>query len=234
MIEHPIDKKIVKALGASRLNAYSLSQKIGLGKTTVQYRLNKMAKFGLIERFVISDRKITYGTTKKATNEIHDSRLVEVFTGANVTKAYESFIESRRQSSIYSVQGTSAIQLLLKDLPNKFVKEAHARYKHKSILIKGFINENAKAIIQNMRSDIVKSHTGRTVGLKLLNGNILRGDDEILCSKSAVMFHNARKRRAIVIKDRGISEFIYEILDFSYNEYNVPIFPLNDFLAKLK
>lgn len=233
MIEHPLDKKIIKALGASRLDAYSLSVKIGLGKTTTQYRLNKMVKLGLIERFFISDRKILYGTTKKAANEVHDSRLIEVFTGLNVTRAYESFIESRRKSSIYSVQGTGAIRLLLAGLPTKFIKEAHMRHKHKSVLIKGFVNENAKSVIQTMRPDLIKSHTGRTVGLKLVSGNVLRGDGEILCSKSAVMFHNTRKRRAIVIKDQEISEFIYEILDFSYNESSMPTFPLNDFLSKI-
>lgn len=233
MIQHPVDKKIIQALGASRLNANSLSMRTGVGKTTIQYRLSKMLEFGLIHRFFVSDRKILYGVNKKAVNEARSSNIIEVFSGVHAIQAYRDFLEAPRQSTIYSIQGTEAIERLVKSLPHGFVEGAHSRQRRKNILLKGFVNENIKSFIKSWPAEMVKSHVGRTVGLKMVDGKILSGPCEILCTDSVIMLHNTEKNRVVVIKDKEISRFIYEIIGFLYDNLRIPVFPLNEFLKKV-
>ncbi len=233
MVQHPTDKKIIQALGARRLNANSLSEKTSIGKTTIQYRLGKMLENGLIQRFVISERKILYGVNKKAVNEARSSNIIEVFSGAHAIQAYRDFLESPKQSTIYSIQGMEAIERLVKSLPQGFVAGAHNRQKRKNILLKGFVHENIRQTIKAWPSEIVKSHIGRTVGLKMVEGKILRGPCEMLCTESVIMFHNTDKKRVVVVKDKEISRFIYEIIGFMYDNLQIPVFPLNEYLKQI-
>lgn len=234
MINHLIDKKIISSLGASRLDAKSISKIAGIGKTTIQYRLIKMVKIRLVRKIIISNRKILYEVNKKAVNEARDSKILEVFSGVHAIQAYRDFLEIPRQHSIYSIQGTGALDTLIKYLPKKFIQNVHNRQKRKNILIKGFVNQNIQGLINEWPVEVINSHIGRTVGLKMVGGKILKGNVEILCTDSIVMFHNTKKKRVVVIKDNEISKFIFEIVEFLYNTSNIPVLNLNDYMSKIK
>jgi hypothetical protein len=177
---------------------------------------------------------VFYVLNKKAVNSARESRLVEVFTGPQLVQAYKYLTEAPRQSVIYSIQGAEAIKNAFKILPEDLIKSAHRRYKRKNIILKGFTNKQSLSTMEGLDEEMVQSHIGRTVGLKLVEGDIFLGSCELLCIQSALLLINTAKKRAIVIKDKEVAYLLFEILSMLYNiSDDIQVFSLNDYLKKL-
>lgn len=201
MLEHKFDKQIIKALGREQLSATRISQRAKLGRTSVQYRLGKLLNSRLVSRLTLNKRKILYRVNKKAVNELKNTRIIEIFTGKQMVQGYEYFLQLPRYSFILGVQGLGAVQKIFKVLPTDFIKRAHAIQKRRNIIIKGFTNKKALSVFDGAETAMIKSHHGRTVGAKVVDGNIFLSSSEILSSENLLLVSNLAQKRVVVIKD---------------------------------
>jgi len=75
----------------------------------------------------------------------------------------------------------------------------------KGLLITGAFDD------EELDEEMIQSHIGRTVGLKLVDGDILLV--HVNCFVSVChSYGQHRQRRVIVIKDKEIASLLYEIL----------------------
>lgn len=228
---NPIDRNIVKSIGSGSLSASEISRKTHVSRTTISYHLKGLLSRKMISKSAIVGRKILYSVNKKAINEARESRLVEVFTSQDMIHAYRYFFEAPKNTPIYSIQGHDAIYKISKILPPDFIKKAHVTQKRRSIIIRGFAPKSVLPILKSLDKDLIQSHIGRTVGLKLVDNGVLMGDCEILCRKTIFLISDTTKKRALILKDKSITKFLYEIMAMFYDNYdNAKIIRLNDFL----
>jgi DNA-binding transcriptional ArsR family regulator len=229
-----IDKDIVRVLETDELSATSIARRSRYGRTTINYRLRKLQSARMVSRSKVVGKEVFYVLNKKAANSARESRLIEVFDGPQLVQAYKYLTEAPRQSVIYCIQGAGAIRNAFKILPAGLIKTTHHGYKRKNIILKGFANKQALSTMKELDEEMIQSHIGRTVGLKLVDGDILLGSCELFCLQSVILMVNTAKRRVIVIKDKEIASLLYEILSMLYDVSNdIQVFSLNDYLKKL-
>lgn len=229
-----IDKQVLKTIATKQLTVSEIARKTGFGRTTLNYRLKLLLKEKLISRSKIVGRRVFYSVNKKAVNEARESRLIEVFNGSNIVQAYKYFFEVPKNTFVYGVQGFDAIRKIIKTLPVDFLKNAHKKQKNRSVILKGFINKRALSILEDVSLEINQSHSGRTVGVKLVEGNVFMGPCEILCSQTTFLINDTAKKRALVLREKAITIFLYEIFSVFYdNSENVQVFKMNDYWDSL-
>jgi len=167
-------------------------------------------------------------------NEARESRLIEIYSGKNIMQAYKYFYEAPKHTTVYSVQGFEAIHKLLQIFPTDILKNAHQKQKNRNIILKGFANRKALSVLQSVSPEINQSHEGRAVGVKLIDGDAFMGPCEILCSQHTFLIHDTAKKRVLVLREKTITKFLYEILSTFYdNSENMKIFKINDYWNEL-
>lgn len=228
-----IDAKVIKSIGVGHLSAVQIANKIGCGKTTVQYSLQKLFAARLVNRSNGRGREILYSLNKKTVNEARESRLIEVYSGKNLLQAYNSFLKLPKHSTIYSIQGLGAVNSIFKVLPADFIKKVHASYRRKGIILKGFSNERILGPINSIPKGMLESHIGRATGLKLIAGGDFLGPCEVFSTKYFLFLCNVSKKRALVIKDKDIAGLIHEVLRVSYESFEgTKTFDLNEYFRQ--
>lgn len=229
-----IDTKIIDFLGNKKMNATKISKKLVLGRTTIQYRLQKLVREKVLHREKGFKHEVLYSINRNILNISGNSRQLGAFSDKNIIRAYKYITELPKDNVIYSIQGKEAVRNIFKILPNDFIKSAHSTYRRKRFIIKGIINKNTINDINGMDKEMAKSHIGRTVGLRLIDGNILNGPCELISCKSVFLISNTEDRKTFIIKDKNIVTFLYEIFAMLYETSdNIRIFNLNDYFKQL-
>jgi DNA-binding MarR family transcriptional regulator len=228
------DQSIIRAIGATLISASKIAEKTGFGRTTVSYRLKLMEKEGLVSRKRVHGREVLYTVNKRAVNQARESRLIEVFEGSQILQAYRTMVYAKPKSVVYSVQGLDALRKLFKIFPEDYLAKVHRIQKRRNILLEGFVNKQAVDFLKDVDAKKIQSHIGRAVGVKLIEGDLFLGPCEVLCSKSAFLICNLKKKQAIILKEKQMAGLLFEILALLYHiSDQVRVFHLNDYLKRL-
>ena len=224
-VDH-LDNRILKLLGAKELHPSEISRKLGVLRTTVQYRLNRLYHAGLARK-TISGRKSIWQPIYKNT---HNKNHYRVYRDKDIIQAYKQFLILPRQTIILAIQGSDAAKSEFDNLPTLFIKEAHKILKRKGIVMKGISNEKSLRLFDKLSGDMIKSHIGRAQGLKMFSGDRFLAPGEIMSTESFLLLVNPKSQYALVIKDPGVTKIIndtlkvlFELLDgdrtFDLNHY---------------
>jgi hypothetical protein len=99
------------------------------------------------------------------------------------------------------------------------------------------VNKKVLDIFSKMDKDLIKSHIGRSLGIKLaLQDKLLLGSGEIMAVPDFILLANPKSKRTIVIKDKNIAGIIYETLEMLFDAFESEgkgSFDLNKYLKGL-
>ena len=223
------DKKILKSLGKSPLHPSALARQTGLGRTTISYRLKRLGRLGLV-------RKSTMGR-KSVWNIVFRNdginNYFKIYRSKDILKAYNQILDLPKHTIILSAQGTGAVEGEFKNLPPSFIQEAHRVFKRKKIILKGFSNKEALKSFFQIKQTLIKSHIGRSLGVKVFNDNKFSSDGEVMSTKYFLLLSNPKAKQVVVVKDPGITKLIHDILELLFELMEgTPNFDLNTHLEK--
>lgn len=229
-----IDKQIIKTIGPRIFTASEIARKTGFNRTTLNYRLKILLAEKMISKSEAIGRKIFYSVNKKAVNEARESRLIEIYSGKNIMQAYKYFYEAPKHTIGYGVQGFDAIRNILKIIPADILKNVHKKQKNRNIILKGFANKKALSLLKDVSLEMNRSHAGRAIGIKLIEGDAFMGPCEAMSIQDTFLITDISKKRALVIREKTITKFLYEILSAFYdNSENMQIFKMNEYWESL-
>lgn len=211
-----LDNKILKILGDEPVHSSEISRKLGVLRTTIQYRLNRLANLGLIKKVVVGRKSVWYPVYK---NE-HNKNQYRVYRGGEIVQAYNQLLNLPKQTPILSIQGSDAAKGEFDNLPALFIKEAHRVFKRKRIVMKGISNKKALNHFDKLNKDMIKSHIGRPQGLKIFSNGSFMAPGEIMSTENFLLLSNPKSKFVLVIKDKGITKImndtlklVFELLD---------------------
>jgi DNA-binding Lrp family transcriptional regulator len=227
-----IDDKILRLLTHSPLHPSELARKSDLHRTTINYRLQRLEKRNLIKH-TTQGRKTIYSLDFKKAEKQNARKYVQEYSGENIIKAYRELLTVPRNSIILSAQGSGAVAGELTRLPHGFINEAHRIFKRKKILLKGFSNKKSLAAFDHISKELIRSHIGRSLGIKILDKDIFTGNGEILAAKNLFVLANPGAKKAIVVKEKEIARTLYDLMSvlFEFLE-KTPGFDLNTYLKE--
>ena len=207
-----LDQKIIHLVSRRELHPSEIGRRLGLPRTTIQYRLKKIAELGLA-RERVSGRKTLWSAIIPL---VHNKSYFRSYTGREIVLAYRQLLALPAETTVLAVQGSRAAQDEFASLPTPFIKEAHRIFKRKRFVLKGLTNEEALRVFARLDKSLVQSHVGRTLGTKLFRDKHFLGSGEILSSRRLLLLSNPTSRKAIVIKEQAITEIIYDLLDLVF------------------
>lgn len=221
-----IDGKILKLLGKQSLHSSEISRKLGILRTTIQYRLNRLYKAGLTKK-IIKGRLSIWKPIYKST---HNKNHYRIYKGIDIIHAYKQLLTLPRQTLILAVQGSEAAKNEFDNLPPLFIKEAHRIFKRKEIFMRGLSNERCLGVFDKLDKDMIRSHIGRAQGLKIFADDKFLVSGEIMSTEKLLLLLNPKSKVALVIKDKGLTKIVndtlkivFEVLDdnksFDLNNY---------------
>lgn len=225
-----IDKQILDFLDQKPSHPSELARKSALSRTTIQYRLARLADLGYVQKSIVGKKSIW----KSLYHKEKGKGYFKIYRDREIISAYAELLNLPRHSTILAIQGRQAAKMQFKHLPGSFLEQAHQVFKKKGIIIKGAMNREALRSFETLDETIMKSHVGRTLGVKVLDNNLFLGSGEIMSSKNILLLSNPATERATVIKDRGITEIVYETLSLIFESLgHIRSFDLNDYLKKI-
>lgn len=221
-----LDNKILKLIGEEPVHPSEISRKLGVLRTTIHYRLNRLYHAGLAKK-TISGRKSIWWPIYKNT---HNKNHYRVYKGRDIIQAYKQLLILPRQTVILAIQGSSAAKSEFDNLPPLFIKEAHKAFKRKEIIMKGLSNEKSLEHFDKLSKDMINSHIGRSQGLKIFSDNKFLASGEVMSTENFLLLSNPKSQFVLVIKDKGVTKIVndtlkvlFELLDgdktFDLNHY---------------
>ncbi len=222
-----LDNKILVLLGREAIYPSEISRKLGILRTTIQYRLSRLHRAGLVEKNIIGRKSLWRPVFRNTHNKNH----YRIYKGGDIVQAYRQLLNLPSQSTILAVQGTGAAKSEFDNLPLLFIKEAHKILKRKGIIMKGISNEKSVKLFDNLNADIVRSHIGRPQGLKVFSDEKFTASGELMSTAEFLLLSNPKTKVALVIKDVGVTKIVndamkllFELMEGSKN------FDLNSYL----
>lgn len=221
-----LDNRILKLLGKEPVHPSEISRRLGVLRTTIHYRLNKLDRLGFAKK-TINGRKSIWRPIYKNT---HNKNHYRVYRGKDIIQAYQQLLNLPRQTIILAVQGRDAVKSEFDNLPPLFIKEAHKILKRKEIIMKGISNEKSLELFNKLSGDMVKSHIGRAQGLKMFSDDKFLASGEVMSTEKFLLLSNPKSQFVLVIKNKGVTKIIndtfkvlFELLDkkktFDLNYY---------------
>jgi len=221
-----LDNKILKLLGKEPTHPSEISRKLGVLRTTIHYRLNRLYHAGLARK-TISGRKSIWRPIYKNT---HNKNYYRIYKDGDIIQAYKQLLILPRQTIILAIQGSDAAKSEFDSLSPLFIKEAHKIFKRRGIVMKGISNEKSLGLFDKLSRDMIKSHIGRAQGLKMFSDDKFLAPGEIMSTENFLLLVNPKSQYALVIKDRGVTKVVndtlkvlFELLDgdktFDLNRY---------------
>lgn len=221
-----LDNRILKLLGKEPVHPSEISRKLGVLRTTIHYRLNRLYHAGLAKK-TISGRKSIWHPIYKHT---HNKNQYRVYKGRDIIQAYKQLLILPRQTVILSIQGSDAGKSQFDNLPPLFIKEAHRILKRKGIVMKGISNEKSLGVFDKLSGDMIKSHIGRAQGLKMFSDDRFLAPGEVMSTENFLLLSNPKSQFVLVLKDKGVTKIVndtlkvlFELLDgdktFDLNRY---------------
>lgn len=222
-----LDNKILTLISKQKIHASEMARQLGVSRTTIQYRLKKIEELGLAQKR-ISGRKTLWSVVVRTE---HNKSHFRIYRGADFVQSYKQLLSLPAQTTIFAIQGSSAAKGELNTLPVEFIKESHKIFKKKKIVLKGVTNEKTLHAFTSTDKSLIQSHVGRTLGIKLFHDSHFLGSGEILSTKKLLLLSNPVAKQAIVIKDKGITEIVYDTLDLIFEVFDGKnTFDLNSYL----
>ena len=221
-----LDNKILRLLGEKPLHPSEISRKLGIVRTTIQYRLGRLSHVGLARK-TINGRKSIWQPVYKNT---HNKNQYRVYRGKDIIQAYKQLLLLPRQTVIFAVQGSEAAESSLDNLPPFFIKEAHGTFTKREIVMRGVSNEKTLKHFDKLDKEMISSHIGRPQGLKMFSDNKFLSSGEVMSTEKFLLLANPKSRFVLVIKDKGVTKVVndtlktlFELLDdrktFDRNHY---------------
>jgi len=221
-----LDNKILKLLGKEPSYPSEISRKVGVLRTTVQYRLKRLDNAGLVKKTVRGRKSIWQPIYKNTHNKNH----YRVYSGRDIIQAYKQLLILPRQTIILAIQGADAAKSGFYNLPPLFIKEAHKILKRRGIIMRGILNQKSLGVFDKLSGDMIKSHIGRAQGLKMFSDDKFLASGEVMSTEKLLLLSNPKSNFALVIKDKGVTKIVndtlkvlFELLDgdktFDLNRY---------------
>lgn len=221
-----LDNRILKLLGKEPVHPSEISRRLGVLRTTIHYRLNRLYHSGLAKKTTRGRKSIWQPIYKNTHNKNH----YRVYRNRDIIQAYKQLLNLPRQTVILAVQGRDSAKGEFDNLPPLFIKEAHKILKRKGIIMKGISNEKSLELFNKLSEDMVKSHIGRAQGLKMFSDDRFLASGEVMSAEKFLLLSNPKSQFVLVVKDKGITKIIndtlkvlFELLDgektFDLNHY---------------
>lgn len=222
-----LDNKILKLLGKEPLHPSEISRRLGVLRTTVHYRLNKLHHSGLAKK-TTRGRKSIWRPVYKNT---HNKNQYRVYRDKDIIQAYKQLLTLPRQTIILAVQGSDAAKSEFDNLPPLFIKEAHKTFKRKGIIMKGLSNEKLLEHFDKLSKEMINSHIGRPQGLKIFSDNKFLAPGEVMSTENFLLLSNPKSQFVLVVKDKGVAKIVNDTLKvlFEFLDGN-KTFDLNHYL----
>lgn len=203
-----LDNKILTLLGKEPTYPIEISRKLGELRTTIQYRLNRLYRIGLAKKTILGRKSIWRPIYK---NE-HNKNYYRVYKNKDIVQAYKQLLALPRQTVIFAIQGNDAARSEFNALPSLFIKESHRIFKRKKIIIRGILNEKSLGLFNQLDENMVKSHMGRTLGLKIFSDDKFLASGEIMSTEKLLLLSNPKAQNVLVIKNQGITRIVNDTL----------------------
>ena len=211
------DKQILSILKKGPYYPSLISKKTGIVRTTVNYRLCKLHTYKYVDRHT-QGKKVIWQIVP---GNIFGKEHFRLYKENEIVNGYNELLRLPKNTVILSIQGYNAARNELRHLPHYFIKEAHRVFKRKNIVIRGIVNKKSLECFKDLQGAMIQSHTGRGMGLTLLEGDILLGSGECMATNDMLLLANPEKRTVLIVKDRDITEIFYQIL----NIHQSPVLP---------
>jgi len=226
-----LDRKILGLLGEEPAYPSEISRKLGALRTTVQYRLCRLHKSGLAFKVIRGRKSIWRAIYQKP----HNKNRYRVYVGRDIVHAYKELFTLPRHTVIFAIQGSDAARGEFDSLPPLFIRDAHRILKRKGIIMKVASNEQSLGAFDALNDTMVRSHIGRTQGVKIFSGNIFLSAGEIMSTEKLLLLSNPKLGFVLVIKERGITAIVNDTLKTLFeflDDYKT--FDLNRYLNRLR
>lgn len=224
-----IDKNILKLLQKEPLHPSEISRRLTILRTKIQYRLNRLSKYGYLKKEIQGKKSIWH----LIYNHKHNKSFYTTYKDRDILEVYHQLLSLPVDSIVYSIQGFSAAQEELKYIPDSFIKQTHKIFKKKKIIMKGIINEKCLKHFDALHRDMIMSHINRPQGLKILRGDMFMGAGEIISTKKTLFFINPQTKHALMIKDPALVQIVYEMTKLLFELFDQStLFDLNDYLRR--
>lgn len=220
------DKKILSQLKKEAGYPSILAKQIGISRTTLTYRLIRLRKLGVVNRSIVG-RKSVYELNF---SEPDSKQSIKIYSGKEILNAYWKLTRLPKESLILQVQGRDAAKSAFENLPDYFIKKIHLAFKRRKMILKCLSNQESLTNFDSISKSLVESHIGRTFGVKILSNKFF-ADGEIISADKLLLLTNPGKSKAIIIKDKGISKIVHDLLKLAFELLDSdPAFNLGAFL----
>ena len=221
-----VDEKIMDSLKENPAHPSILAKKLSLPRTTICYRLSRLAKHKIVSMKTNGRKSLWHLSASVPLS----GGSITIYRGKDIEGAYTQLLTLPKGSIIMSIQCGGAVHGEIMSLSKSFIQKAHDVFKKKQIMLKGISNESAIRHLKNLNQRLIKSHIGRSVGLKLVSNKLFMSDGEIFVTDKFALISNPAQQIAIICKDDGIINAIkdtctmlYDLLEdtksFDINQY---------------
>lgn len=221
-----LGNKILKLLDKDPSHPSEISRILKVPRTTIHYRLNRLCLLGFVKK-TSRGRKSVWQPIYKNT---HNKNYYRIYKGREIIEAYNQLLNLPKQTIILAVQGKEAVKGEFDNLPPLFIKKAHKILKRKGIIMKGISNRKSLELFNNLSGDMIRSHIGRSQGLKMFSNDRFLSPGEVMSTENFLLLSNPKLQFILVVKDKGITKIVndifktlFELLDenktFDLNHY---------------
>ncbi len=205
-----------------------MERRICVPRTTIQYRLKKLEQSGFVKSRKNGRKTMWYPVFRG----LHNKNHFKVYSGKDLTRAYGQFLNLPDKTVIFAVQGGGVADNVFSAFPELFIKEVHKTFKKREIVLKVISNSKILESFSGLDDSFIKSHMGRAIGVKFFFDDDFIYPGEVMSTKKILLLSNPKSKRAVVIKDRGITMTVYGILKLVFDNVleNKKTFDLNNYL----
>src|SRR3989338_5089161 len=228
-----LDARLLRLLGQRPLYPSEISRKLGVVRTTIQYRLGRLSKAGLTRK-TISGRNSMWQPVYKKT---HNKNLYKFYRDRDYIQGYRELFSLPHGTLMLTIQGSEAARAQLNNknnMPSLFIKEAHRIFKRKGIAMKGISNDKALELFNKVDKDMIDSHIDRPLGLKMFANDKFIAPGEVMSTENFLLLANPKSCFVLIIKDKGITKIVNDALEllFGFLESH-KTFDLNKYLRNM-
>ncbi|GIW68265.1 MAG: hypothetical protein KatS3mg099_213 [Candidatus Parcubacteria bacterium] len=227
---HSIEQRVLQALARKPASCAQLARAFKVPYTTVRYHLHRLARCGVVR--LADQPRQQFGALWEAAHRKGRPSPIEVFTGRAFVEAASRFVRyAPRGCVVYVVQESGTIPYTRKYLRlfrNHIIKTQRS-LRRRRIVVKTIMNPELLALFRAAVRDVsvVEAHKGKTVGIKFLGGDLLRGAGEIDVLPTMFLFLDYLHERAVVVRDEVFANLLYQICGVLFDA--LPSAPAGDF-----
>ncbi len=213
LIGDTIDNGIRGQLRRGEATASDLARFLPYPRTTITYRLERLLSVHRVAFRVVGRCKLW----RLATRPQQKKDLFQIFSGPDYYECYKVLLLTPPRSTVYAIQGGKAGKAVLASIPSYFLREAHALFKRRKIVLRSVAHRDVFGAFAGLSERMIRSHKERPQVNKVIEGALLSGGGELIASPHALLLTNAKQQRAILIKDREIVRLCHDTLELLHS-----------------